>query len=112
MRGVFDRLRSSVGSVISYKSIAEDLGISPITVKRYIQLLEALYIIFQVKPYSKKISRSILKEPKVYFYDNGLVDGDEGVKFENFIAVSLLTQNTYSQDVFGFNNNGVSSVLI
>jgi predicted AAA+ superfamily ATPase len=52
--------------------------------------LEAIYVVFRVTPYSKNIARSLLKEPKIYFYDNGLVEGDEGAIFENSIANSLL----------------------
>lgn len=100
---VFELLRRKVGSPISYFSIAGDVGISPVTVKRYINILEALYIVFKVTPYSKKIARSILKEPKVYFYDNGLVIGDEGVKFENFVASSLLKNVLGRNDYLGKN---------
>lgn len=98
---VFELLRRKVGSPVSYFSIAEDVGISPVTVKKYINIFEALYIIFRVTPYSKKIARSILKEPKVYFYDNGLVVGDEGLKFENFVAVSLLKNTLGRNDYLG-----------
>lgn len=87
---VLELLRRKVGSPISYISIAEDVQISPSTVKKYIEIFEALFIIFRITPYSKNIARSILKEPKIYFFDNGLVLGDEGIKFENFMAVSLL----------------------
>lgn len=87
---VFHLLRERVGSPISYQSIAEDAGISPNTVKKYIQILEALYIVFRVTPFSKNIARSLLKEPKIYFFDNGLVNSDMGVKLENFVAVCLL----------------------
>jgi len=90
IRLVFDLLRERVGSPVSYTSIAEDVGISPNTVKKYIQILEALYIVFRVTPFSKNIARSLLKEPKIYFFDTGLVKGDSGAKFENFVAVCLL----------------------
>ena len=90
IRLVFELLRDRVGSPISYTSIARDVAISPNTVKKYIQILEALYIIFRVTPYSYNIARSLLKEPKIYFFDNGLVKGDDGVKFENFVATCLL----------------------
>jgi Predicted ATPase (AAA+ superfamily) len=97
---VFELLRRKVGSPVSYKSIAEDAEISPLTAKKYIEIFEALYIVFRITPYSKNIARSILKEPKLYFYDNGLVIGDEGAKFENFAAISLIknlsAQNDYS----------------
>jgi predicted AAA+ superfamily ATPase len=90
IRLVFELLRERVGSPISYSSIAQDVAISPNTVKKYIQILEALYIIFRVTPFSRNIARSLLKEPKIYFFDEGLVKGDPGVKFENFVATCLL----------------------
>jgi predicted AAA+ superfamily ATPase len=98
---IFERLRRSVGSTISYLNISQDIGISPTTVKKYIEILESLYIVFQIKPYSTKISRSILKEPKIYFYDTGLVVGDEGAILENQTAVSLLSYITYQNDTLG-----------
>ncbi len=90
IRLLFELLRERVGSPISYASIAEDIAISPNTVRKYIQILEALYIIFRVTPYSHNIARSLLKEPKIYFFDTGLVKGDKGAKFENFVATCLL----------------------
>ncbi|NCO79929.1 ATP-binding protein [Candidatus Falkowbacteria bacterium] len=87
---VLDLLRRKVGSPISYSSIAEDVQISSATVKKYIEIFESLYIVFRVSPYSKNIARSILKEPKIYFFDTGLVIGDAGIRFENFMALSLL----------------------
>ena len=90
MRMLFELLRLRVGSPISYQSLAEDLAISPMTVKKYIEILEALYIIFRVTPFSKNIARSLLKEPKIYFFDNGLVKGDDGARLENLVAICLL----------------------
>jgi hypothetical protein len=90
IRLVFELLREKVGSPISYTSIAEDVAISPNTVKKYIQILEALYVVFRITPFSKNIARSLLKEPKIYFFDTGLVKGDQGARFENLVAGSLL----------------------
>ncbi|MBA3813711.1 MAG: ATP-binding protein [Alphaproteobacteria bacterium] len=90
MQLVFSLLRNRVGSPCSYQSLAEDVAVSPTTIKKYIQILEALFIVFTIQPYSKNIARSLLKEPKIYFFDTGLVQGDEGAKFENLVAVSLL----------------------
>lgn len=83
-------LRSRVGSPVSYSALARDLDLSSVTVKSYIDVLENLFIIFRITPFSNNIARSILKEPKIYFYDTGLVKGDEGLKFENLVALSLL----------------------
>ncbi len=90
MQLVFKLLRTKVGSPISYQSLAEDVAVSPTTIKKYIQILESLFIIFRVTPYSKNIARSLLKEPKLYFYDTGLVQGNNGIKLENLVAISLL----------------------
>jgi uncharacterized protein len=96
MQMVLDVLRRRVGSHVSYTSIAEDIQVAPNTVKRYIQILESLYIIFRVVPFSRNIARSILKEAKIYFFDTGLVQGDEGIKFENMVALCLL-KHVYGQ---------------
>ena len=98
---VFELLRHRVGSPVSIRSIAEDVQVAPNTVKKYIRILEALYIVFQVAPYSRNIARSILKEPKIYFFDTGLVSGDDGVRFENLAAVSLLKHVLRRSDEYG-----------
>lgn len=90
IRLIFELLREKVGSPISYQALAEDVQVSPNTVRKYIQILEALYIVFRVTPFSKNIARSLLKEPKIYFFDNGLVKGDNGAKFENLVATCLI----------------------
>jgi predicted AAA+ superfamily ATPase len=101
MELLVEMLRRRVGSPVSFKSIAEDLKIAPNTVMKYVSILESLYIIFRVSPFSKNIARSILKEPKLYFFDNGLVIGDEGVRFENFAAISLFKHVSGRNDILG-----------
>jgi uncharacterized protein len=96
IRLLFELLRKRVGCPVSFKSISEDIGVSQNTVKKYIQILEALFVIFRVSPFSKNIARSILKEPKIYFFDHVLVE-DEGARFENLVALSLL-KDIYAQN--------------
>lgn len=103
MQQVFDLLRYRVGSPLSYSSLARDVNISPITVKRYIQIFEALYIVFTLKPYTHKIARSILKEPKLYFYNVAFVE-DSGARFENMIALELLRSLQSKEDQTGQRN--------
>jgi len=101
IRLLVELLRKRVGSPLSYASLSRDLQVAPNTVKKYVSILESLYVIFLIRPFHKNIARSILKEPKAYFYDSGYVDGDEGVKFENAVAVSLLKHLQYLEDVEG-----------
>ncbi|QQR90634.1 MAG: DUF4143 domain-containing protein [Myxococcales bacterium] len=75
---VLELLRKRVGSPISFRSIACDVGISPSTVMRYIEIFEALFIVFRVTRHSRNVARSLLKESKIYFFDTGMVLGDEG----------------------------------
>lgn len=103
MKILLELLRKRTGSPISYKSMAEDLQVSPNTVKHYIEVLEALHIIFVVRPFHNNIARAILKEPKIYFYDSGYVDNDEGAVLENTAAVCLLKHVQFLQDVKGEN---------
>jgi hypothetical protein len=90
MRLLLELLRERVGSPISYASLARDLQAAPNTVKKYIEILEALFIVFRVTPFSRNIARSLLKEPKIYFFDTGMTKDDPGARFENLMAVSLL----------------------
>ena len=107
-----ETLRSRVGSPVSYASIARDIGIAPNTVKKYIYVFEELYIVFRISPYTGypaqpgslsggKIARSLLKEPKIYFFDTALVEGDEGIKFENLVALALVKQAAAEEDLRG-----------
>lgn len=101
MRQLFELLRERVGSPFSASALARDLGISPITVRRYVALFESLYLVFTVRPYTHKVARAILKEPKIYFYDTGMTRGGDGARFENAIAVALLTKSMRTGDATG-----------
>ncbi|MGE3062425.1 MAG: ATP-binding protein [bacterium] len=103
VRILLNMLKTRVGSTLSFSSLAQDLQISVNTVKKYIGILESLNVIFLIRPFHRNIARSILKEPKVYFYDTGAVERDDGIKLENTVAVCLLKHCQYLQDVEGKN---------
>ncbi|MBU1184166.1 MAG: ATP-binding protein [Pseudomonadota bacterium] len=101
MRLLLELLRERVGSPVSYTSLAGDLQIAPNTVRRYIDILENLCIVFPVRPFHANVARAVLREPKIYFYDSGFVKEDEGVRLENTCAVCLLKHVQYLQDTAG-----------
>ena len=101
MKLLFELLRNRVAAPLSYFSLAQDLQVSPNTVKKYIAILASLYIIFLVYPYHKNISRAIQREPKLYFFDTSHIIGNSGVKLENTCAVCLQKYVHYLQDVKG-----------
>ena len=96
MLHTLELLKERVGSPISYASLGEAIGTTADSVKKYIELFIANHLIFIITPYSNKVPRSLLKEPKIYFYDIALVKGNKGARFENLIALSLL-KHTYFQ---------------
>lgn len=101
MRLLVELLRERVGSPLSIASLARDIQIASNTVAKYLDILEALYVIFLVRPFHRNVARAILKEPKVYFFDTGYVRGDDGVKWENACATMLLKHVNFEQDVLG-----------
>lgn len=101
MRLFVDVLRERVGSPLSLASIARDLGVAQPTLKRYLEILQALYIVFTVPPWHRNVARALLQSPKVYFLDTGLVRGDEGLRFENATATMLLKHVHWMQDARG-----------
>ena len=101
MRLFAQTLQQRVGSPLSIASISRDMAVSPKTLTRYLEILEALYIVFTVRPWSRNITRATLLQPKVYFFDTGLVQGDAGVRFENLVACHLLKTTHWQQDALG-----------
>ncbi len=96
-----DMLRQRVGSPLSVASIARDLAIAPNTLKRYLDILQALFIVFTVQPWHRNIGRALLQAPKVYFYDTGMVADDPGARLENAVATMLLKHVQFRRDSLG-----------
>jgi len=101
--GLFlDLLRHRVGGLVTLSNLASDIEISPKTAKSWLQVLERMYLVFAVAPYTRSLPRAVLKPPKVYFFDNGDVIGDEGPRFENLVATSLLKRLHFLEDRDGY----------
>lgn len=61
------------GQLLNYQSIAQDADISQPTAKSWINILETLGLVFMLHPYSNNTLKRLVKTPKIYFYDTGLV---------------------------------------
>ncbi|MFH1729158.1 MAG: ATP-binding protein [Pseudomonadota bacterium] len=81
-------LPAKIGSPLSLNSLREDLNVSFNAIKNYVNSLILTYVIFNISPYSEKISRAVKKEKKVYFYDWTQVK-DKAARFENYVACEL-----------------------
>ena len=61
------------GQMLNTHDIAQDVGISDDTAKRWLQVLEKSEVIFYLRPYSNNLLKRTVKTPKMYFFDTGLV---------------------------------------
>ena len=66
-------LAAECGSLLNYTNIANDLNLTVPTIEKYISILETSQIIYLLKPYSNNLSKRLIKTPKVYFFDTGLL---------------------------------------
>jgi len=92
------------GQLLNMASLASDCGISHMTAKRWISVLEAGFIVFLLRPYHRNFGKRLIKAPKLYFIDTGLLshllgirDGAElashasrGAVFESFVVSELV----------------------
>lgn len=92
------------GQVLNLSSLANDAGVAVNTAKSWLSLLQASFIVYLVQPYYKNFSKRIIKAPKLYFYDMGIVasllniqqSSDinnhylQGALFENLIISELI----------------------
>lgn len=61
------------GQLLNYASLANDCGIDQKTAKAWISILEASYIIYLLQPHHENFNKRLVKQPKLYFYDTGLL---------------------------------------
>ncbi len=61
-----------IGQVLQYQYLSNELGVSAQTIKHWLSILEASFIIFQLQPYYENLGKRIIKSPKLYFTDVGL----------------------------------------
>ena len=61
------------GQMLNIHDIAQDVGVSDDTAKRWLQVLEKSDVIFYLRPYSNNLLKRTVKTPKLYFFDTGLV---------------------------------------
>ena len=93
-----------IGQLINFSDLAKDVGVSAVTIKKWINALEASGIIYLLSPYYSNINKRLIKAPKLYFADHGLASyllniecADswnksmyKGVLWENFVFTELL----------------------
>ena len=95
-----DMLPDRVGSVLSIKSLREDLLVDHKTAERWLSILENLYVCFRLPPFGSRQVRALKKAQKLYLWDWSMVP-DPGPRFENLVASQLLKYCHWQEDVNG-----------
>lgn len=86
---LFALIPTRIGSPISMNNLARDLAVSADTIKNWLLLFDAFYLSFRLGPWTAKISRSVLREKKLYLFNFPVIE-DQAARFENLVAVELL----------------------
>jgi hypothetical protein len=61
------------GQLLNYSMLAKSLELSVPTIKKYIDFFESAFLIYRVQPYYQNITKRLVKTPKIYFTDTGLL---------------------------------------
>lgn len=61
------------GQTFEYSELSSAVGVSAVTIKEWMTIMEAAFIIYRLPTYSKNIKKRIVKSPKLYFHDTGLL---------------------------------------
>ncbi|MCR5822519.1 MAG: ATP-binding protein [Bacteroidales bacterium] len=100
-------LALQVGSEVSFNELGRLLGLTSITVQRYIDLLEKSYVVFHLRSFSRNVRNELKKSRKIYFYDNGVrnaligdykplaLRNDTGALWENYVISERMKHNAY-----------------
>jgi len=103
-RRFIQMLATRVAQLLNMSEIARDLGVSVPTIKKWISVLEASYIVYLLPPFHKNLGKRITKSPKIYFYDTGLVSYLTGIRnnqlFENGPMYGPLYENYVVTEVY------------
>jgi uncharacterized protein len=105
-----------IGQILNTQSLANDTGVSHTTVRAWLSLLEASYIIFLLHPWYRNVSRRLVKAPKLYFYDVGLAAYLLGMESETHVSRDPLRGNLFENLVLmeaikhRFNRGGKNAV--
>jgi predicted AAA+ superfamily ATPase len=97
-------LAGRIGQVVNYSSLSNDVGVSGTTIKNWISVLKASFVVWELSPYFENIGKRVIKSPKIYFCDTGLAafllgietveqaarDPLRGALFENLVLLEIL----------------------
>ncbi|MGI5504881.1 ATP-binding protein [Lentzea sp. CA-135723] len=100
MRTLMSLLAAQTSGLLSFNRLSGDLELSAPTVRRYVEILETIYLVRTVPAWSANLTTRALATPKVFFVDSGIaahLGAGEGALLENFVLGELARQLTWSE---------------
>ena len=99
------------GQVLNLTSLGNDCGISSVTARAWLSILEASYIVFLLQPYHNNFNKRLIKSPKLYFYDTGVACSLLGIEsqeqfFRHYLRGGLVESLIISEFIKNFLNQG------
>lgn len=79
-RTFLDMCAGRAGQLLNFSALANECDISHVTAKAWLSILESSYIIFLLQPYHENFNKRLIKSPKLYFYDTGLLNYLLGIR--------------------------------
>lgn len=98
---LLESLPDRVASILSLRSLSEDLQVSHASIDRWLTILENLYLVFRIAPFGSPRIRAVKKEQKLYFWDWSQII-NPGARFENMVASHLLKYCHFLEDSEGY----------
>ena len=92
---------SRIGTEFNAQSMSNELGVSIPTIQEWMNVLEASYIAFRLHPFYRNINKRLVKTPKIYFYDVGLVCFLLGIKTAQQLETHPLRGQIFENMVVG-----------
>ncbi|MBQ4637079.1 MAG: ATP-binding protein [Akkermansia sp.] len=92
-------LASRVGQVLNLAALATDVGVSSSTIREWVSVLEASYIIFTLYPYHNNYGKRLIKSPKIFFTEPGLVPCLLGIESPSQLGRDPLLGNIFENMV-------------
>jgi predicted AAA+ superfamily ATPase len=87
------------GQLLNISALANECDIAQPTAKAWLSILESSYIIFRLQPYHQNFNKRLVKAPKLYFYDTGLLCHLLGVRSADELAGNRLKGNIFENMV-------------
>ena len=88
-------LAGRTGQIVKYTSLSGDVGVSSTTIKNWLNVLKASYVVFELPPFFENIRKRVVKSPKIYFTDPGLASFLLGIHSEEQAARDPLRGGLY-----------------